>query len=218
MWLRHCLLCERLQRYYCCQKCWGAIAPYTANSEPSWSQILAPGGLPCVSYTPYSGEIQQLLYLMKYHGFKGLARELGERLGQWYTTHWPLPDVIVPVPLHPHREQERGYNQSFVMATGLGRMLKRPVVSWVERTEQTPALYHFNPRERMQLLQSAFALNLKVTLPRSVRKATPSLLIVDDIFTTGSTLNAVIKTLLPISERQVALTLSRADITDPLAF
>lgn len=171
-----------------------------------------------MSYTPYSGEIQQLLYLMKYHGFKGLARELGERLGQWYNAHWPLPDVIVPVPLHPHREQERGYNQSFVMATGLGRILKRPVVSWVERTEHTPALYHFNPQERMQLLQSAFSLNLKIRPPRSVAKATPSLLIVDDILTTGSTLNATIKALLPISERQVALTLSRADITDPLAF
>jgi ComF family protein len=221
MWLRHCLLCERLQRHYCCQACWKAIAPYTSQTQPPWSQILAPGGFPCISYAPYTGEIQQLLYLIKYHGFQNLARELGQRLGQWYLEHWPLPEVIVPVPLHPERERERGYNQSFVMATALGRILKRPVISWVLRAEQTPALYHFNPQERMQLLSSAFILNpeLKPQIPlRRANIALPSLLIVDDILTTGSTLNAVVETLLPVSARQVALTLARADITDPLAF
>lgn len=179
---------------------------------------MTPGGFPCISYAPYTGEIQQLLYLMKYHGFKGLARELGARLGHWYLNHWPLPDAIVPVPLHPQRERERGYNQSFVMASALGRVIQRPVVSWVLRAKQTPALYHLSPQERMQLLQSAFGLNPRVTQPRGVPNKNPSLLILDDILTTGSTLNAVAETLSVVSERQVALTLARADITDPLAF
>lgn len=218
MWLRHCLLCERLQRHYCCQSCWRDVAPYTATTQPPWSQILAPGGFPCISYARYTGEIQQLLYLMKYHGFKALAYELGERLGEWYLQHWPLPDAIIPVPLHQSREKTRGYNQSFVMALGLGRKLQRPVIPWVIRTAETPALYHFTPHERMQWLQSAFQIDPQVTLPRALKGTPPSLLIVDDILTTGSTLNSIAKTLLEVSHRQVALTLARADITDPLAF
>lgn len=218
MWLRYCLLCERLQRQYCCEQCWRSVIPYTAVTEPPWSQILAPGGFPCISYTRYTGEIQQLLYLIKYHGFKPLAYELGERLGQWYLDHWPLPDAIVPVPLHQKREKERGYNQSFVMAMGLGRKLCRPVIPWVIRAQETSALYNFTPQERMQLLQSAFQLNPQITLPRSLQGAVPSLLILDDILTTGSTLNAVYEALSGVSNRRVALTLARADITDPLAF
>lgn len=179
---------------------------------------MAPGGFPCISYTRYEGEIQQLLYLIKYHGFKPLAYLLGERLGEWYLAHWPLPDAIVPVPLHQAREKIRGYNQSFVMAMGLGRKIGRPVTPWVIRAVETPALYHFTPQERMQWLQSAFQLNPQLTLPRALRESVPSLLILDDILTTGSTLNAMCKTLLEVSDRQVCLTLARADITDPLAF
>lgn len=214
MWLlRHCVLCQRLQQRWCCLPCWQGISPFAAAGEPSWSVLLAPQR-PCISYAPYTGDIQQLLYLIKYHGFRSLAKELGNELGLWYRQHWPLPDVVVPIPLHASRQQERGYNQSEVIARALARQLRRPLWLALQRERSTPRLYNLSPADRAEQLKNAFVLSSQGT--NLTRYAGASLLIVDDILTSGSTLKSAMEALLPVSHRQVGLTLARADITDPL--
>ena len=214
MWLlRHCVLCQRLQQRWCCQQCWGAIAPFQASGDPSWSVCITPQH-PCISYAPYTGNIQQLLYLMKYHGFRSLAKELGTELGRWYRQHWPLPDVVIPVPLHASRQQERGYNQSEVLARALARQIKRPLWCALQRERATPRLYNLSPAARAEHLAEAFV--LASPTPEVTLYAGASLLIVDDILTSGSTLKSAMDALLAVSHRQVGLTLARADITDPL--
>lgn len=214
MWLRHCVLCQRRQKRWCCRICWQSIQPYTAHSKPSWSLQLEPEGFPCISYAPYTGNIQQLIYLMKYHQIKGLAREMGAALGVWYQVHWPLPDAIVPIPLHPERERERGYNQSLLLARALGRVISRPVYPLIQRTRVTPRLYNLSPAERAAAMHSVFALAPEVS--SWLQTETPRLLILDDILTSGSTLKSAFYALSEVSSALVGLTLSRADITDPL--
>lgn len=214
MWLlRHCVLCQRLQSRWCCLACWQKITPFQAESTPAWSVLLTPTR-PCISYTPYTGDIQQLLYLIKYHGFQGLAREIGTELGRWYLEHWPLPDLVVPIPLHQTRQQERGYNQSEILARAVAQHIRRPLVLCLQRARPTPRLYNLNPEARAEQLAEAFVL---CDNPKAMRKIQgASLLLVDDILTSGSTMKSAMQTLSVLSARQVGLTLTRADVTDPL--
>ena len=214
MWLRHCLICQQQQRFYCCVSCWQKIAPYQA---PYWSKTLGSGGFPCISYTPYTKEIQQLLYFIKYHDFKGLASECGRRLGEWYLKNWPLPDYVIAIPLHDSRQKERGYNQSWLLAQALAKVIQRPAVPLLMRIQDTPRLYNFNPHQRADLMKDAFVVSSSIIKKRK-KYYGASYLIVDDIFTTGSTMESAFKAMSEVSQRSVSLTLARADITELLDF
>ena len=100
-------------------------------------------------------------------------------------------DVIVPVPLFPAREQERGYNQSALLAEALGARLNRRVdaASFV-RTRDTPHQSRLSGEERRKNLKGAFA----VKDPRFIRGRT--VLLIDDVTTSGSTLNEGARALL----------------------
>ncbi len=217
MWLRHCLSCEKRQRFYWCKSCWQNIRSY---ESPHWSQQLQ-GGLPCISYTPYQ-ETRQLLYLVKYHGFSELARESGEHLGRWFLKHWPLPDCIIPIPLSQERFQERGFNQSLELARGLSQIIRRPVLEALVRAVDTPRLYNQTAEERQRIMEGNNGQNVFALSP-AVQKSPAFLcqktyLLLDDVLTTGSTMNAAFEALSKISNKGVGLTFARADITDPLDF
>jgi competence protein ComFC len=92
-------------------------------------------------------------------------------------------DVIVPVPLHPTRQRERGFNQASVIAELLGAQTSIPVKRLLERTRYTTTQTALDRSERMENLHNAFRLR-KNTNVRGLR-----VLLVDDVLTTGSTLN-----------------------------
>lgn len=95
--------------------------------------------------------------------------------------------VLVPVPLHPRKERERGYNQSRLLAgrfAELGGAGAR-VEEFLQRVLDTPTQTAFDRRERRENLKNAFALQPGVVINRALRH-----ILVDDVFTTGSTLNA----------------------------
>ena len=99
-------------------------------------------------------------------------------------------DVVAPVPLHPHRLRERGYNQSALLATELGRRLCRRVdVRSLTRVVDTPHQARLTEDERRRNLLSAFA----VPDPRFVRGRT--VLLVDDVMTSGATLSSASRAL-----------------------
>ncbi len=99
------------------------------------------------------------------------------------------PDVIIPVPLHRARRRKRGYNQAQILAENLGKMLCIPVDSKsLARRKKTSPQKKLGHNERKKNLKNAFAVTSAF---RPVRKV----LLADDIYTTGNTLDAAAKAL-----------------------
>jgi ComF family protein len=97
----------------------------------------------------------------------------------------PGPDVVVPVPLHPRRERERGFNQSLLLAQRVGRALRCPVrADLLVRTMHTPPQTELSGDARRSNVRKAFA--TRQTGPLVGRQV----ILVDDVFTTGSTAEA----------------------------
>lgn len=92
-------------------------------------------------------------------------------------------DAIVPVPLHPAKQRERGFNQAELLAEWLSDRLSLPLSRALERTRYTTTQTAFDRAERMQNLRGAFRLRKKA----NVRKL--RVLLIDDVLTTGSTLS-----------------------------
>jgi competence protein ComFC len=92
-------------------------------------------------------------------------------------------DLIVPVPLHPARRRERGFNQAALIAELLGGHTSIPIQPSLERTQYTTTQTAFDRAERMENLRNAFRLRKKADV-RGLR-----VLLVDDVLTTGSTLS-----------------------------
>src|SRR5205823_5404499 len=90
---------------------------------------------------------------------------------------------IVPVPLHPTRQRERGFNQAMLLARSLSPRTSLPVVPALERVRYTTTQTAFDRAERMENLRNAFRLRPR----RDVRGS--RVLLVDDVLTTGSTLS-----------------------------
>jgi ComF family protein len=102
----------------------------------------------------------------------------------------PAVDLIVPVPLHLRRLRARGFNQSAVLARHVARHLGCPVaLRTLVRTRDTPSQTSFGPLERALNVAAAFA----VRDPARVRDRT--VLVIDDVWTSGATATAVARTL-----------------------
>ncbi len=107
-------------------------------------------------------------------------------------------DAIVAVPLHPRRLREREFNQSLLLARHLGRQWQIPVlINVLQRTRFTRPQTSLTKRERIKNLRRCFA----VATPSII--AGKTLLVVDDVFTTGTTVNECAKTLRKAGARAV---------------
>ena len=122
----------------------------------------------------------------------GGARRLGRRLAETLLARVPDAsiDLVMPVPLHVHRLRERGFNQSAVLARHLARRLARPVaLTALLRTRDTPSQTSFGPVQRALNVAAAFA----VREPACLQGRT--ILVIDDVWTSGATARAVARTL-----------------------
>jgi len=152
-----------------------------------------------ISVLHYTPEVRQLIHRFKYGGISYLSRTLGRWMAQAYKQRcdWEL-DIILPVPLHPRRQRQRGFNQSALLARELGRYIDVPVKENVlVRKKYTPAQAGLSKFQRMQNLRGAF----EVREPETVRGK--SVLLVDDVFTTGSTVDECSKVLLQAGVQRV---------------
>ena len=135
--------------------------------------------------------VNQSIYQFKYHNQRRYGELYSQELVKNFykeVHHWN-PDVIMPVPLHWMRRRKRGYNQAQILAEELGRMLNIPVDSKsLVRRKKTSPQKKLGHDARKKNLKKAFAVK-QTFLP--VRKV----LLVDDIYTTGNTLDAVAKVL-----------------------
>ncbi len=117
---------------------------------------------------------------------KEMAAEYGEALAGWGI------DIIIPVPLYPGKYKKRGYNQAAVLARELGKVLDIPVEErLLKRIRETAPQKNLTPRKRRQNLNGAFSVEKR----RRVFLKSSSVLLTDDIYTTGSTVEEAAKTL-----------------------
>ena len=128
--------------------------------------------------------IETLLYSSKYGGNKKIGLFLGQKLGCSVSEAGLHFEGIIGVPLHPIRRIKRGYNQVDLIGNAAAIVLSIPYYPKVfRRKKNTPALSK-TTRSRKKLMADAFKLNKKVRLPKG------HYLLIDDIFTTGATLNS----------------------------
>lgn len=131
------------------------------------------------------------IYRMKYGGRQEYAEYFGEELAYYLGSFIrdANPDALVPIPLHRKRERKRGYNQAALLARAMGRCLGVPVLdNYLVRVKNTTPLKWLNPKERENNLKKAFNIvQNDVKLKRVV--------LVDDIYTTGSTMDEAAGTL-----------------------
>ena len=143
-----------------------------------------------------SSPIQQIIHHLKYRGMKRIGIFLGELIGKELEkdSHKSLNefDYIVPVPLYKTKLRERGYNQSDFLCKGLKNILKVEIINdLVNRTRHTKSQTKLTMSERIENVKDAFEINKKYQGTLLDKK----IIVVDDVITTGSTLNEVIKVL-----------------------
>lgn len=171
----HCIGCERVGSLLC-PHCLAAVAAPPPRECDGLDGV-------CVA-AEYDGAIGAAIRALKYDHQSRLAEPLGSLLTRAVRrAGWPV-EVIVPVPLHAARLLDRGYNQAKLVSLYLARALAVPIdCEAVRRVRDTPSQVNLNAQERRLNVEGAFESH-----PEAVRGRT--VLVVDDVLTTGATLGA----------------------------
>ena len=151
---------------------WGRLALHSATSHFYFSK----GSL-----------MQQVLHQFKYKGNKELGEQLGKLMGIQLQEAGRFNDIeaLVPLPLFPSRERRRGYNQAAVICSGMAEIMKIPVLkNVIVRTHFTETQTKKSRIERWQNIEGRFELR------RADAIANKHVMLVDDVVTTGATLEA----------------------------
>jgi ComF family protein len=156
----------------------------------------------------YEGALRDILHAFKYDGRRSLARPLGAQLRTAGGDLLRDADCVVPVPLHGWRRLRRGFNQ----ADELARQLGPPVVHPLWRARATPPQTGLTAAARRHNVRGAFVLSPLLSRRSRARwLADRTVVLVDDVRTTGATLNACAAVLLDAGARDVrARTVARA--------
>lgn len=172
-----CPLCGRPQASgVICPGCIAWLAPATGSEQANIDGIRAP--------YRFEGTVRQAVHQLKYKNIRTLAPPLARLLKNYLVIHPIHADVIIPVPLHPKRLRERGYNQSALLATELGKLTGLPVVAdcLVRQSHNSPQAKTATVEERRKNVAGAFICNDALRGKK--------VLVIDDVSTSGATLNA----------------------------
>ncbi|GAB4456897.1 MAG: ComF family protein [Armatimonadaceae bacterium] len=204
-----CLICERWDRPPVCADCYAAFLPIPEPVCPRCgrpnlpetvcricSEQEAAGGWSFDSARAagvYAGPLREAIHKLKFRS----EEPLGPLLGAYLTDRCVVDslfaetvlgrlDGVVPVPLHPRRKRQRGYNQAELLAKPLAEMLGKPLHSdlLVRSVQTAPQVGLSGKERRLNLTAGAF------TVSRPAEVAQRHYLLVDDVFTTGITVNA----------------------------
>lgn len=158
------------------------------------------------SYASYRGNLVRAIVLLKFERIEPLGKWFAERLKEVVQQHHLDGGLVVPVPLHRQREKERGYNQADLIAKPLARSLGLPCKSLLlVRTKPRPDKHILSLEERWDAVRGAFA-----TRP-GAQVDNLRVLLVDDVMTSGATLDACAKVLRGAGAKSViGLTVARA--------
>jgi len=179
--------------YSCCQSLPRIMPPLCPRcGKPQPRGILCPS---CVGWQTeiegvrspfrFDGVIRQAIHQLKYRNLRALAQPLAKLLKDYLTTNATPGEVLVPVPLHQKRLKERGYNQSQLLARELGKLITLPVVDdcLIRQRYALPQARTSSVEERRSNVANAF-------ICRDHRLQDKQVLLIDDVATSGATLNA----------------------------
>jgi ComF family protein len=155
-----------------------------------------------VSLGPYEGGLRTVIHELKYRGKRRVAVRLAEALLAAPGAQELLrgSDVLVPVPLHPRRRRERGFNQAEVLAQELARRVGRPCApAALVRRKDTASQAGLSAAARRRNVAGAFAVR------RHTQVAGRVVTLVDDVLTTGATAHACARALLAAGVSEVRL-------------
>jgi ComF family protein len=203
-----------------CAGCWRSILPLTpplcdrcGDPLPSWRVLSIPlSTCPRCRRRPpfvaraaavgtYDGALRAVVHAIKYEGRRSLAKPLARLIQQRCHGVLEGADAVVPVPLHPSRRRSRGFNQAFDLARHLG---PHPVRA-LARTRATPSQTGLPAAQRHRNMRRAFA-----PAWRTPSLAGKVVVLVDDVMTTGATIDACARVLMEMGAREVrAVTAAR---------
>ncbi len=185
---RNCYLCKKPGLYFCtsCQKKL-PIKKHQYRNNPELS----------ISLFAYTPAIRSALHDLKYRFVTDLAQELATLSTKTIKTHykdflvhWQKQNfVFLPVPLHRHRHNYRGFNQTEILGKLIAKNLKLQYKNLLIRSRPTRPQYKLSKKERLQNLKKAFSFSKKE------HPAPQNYLLFDDIFTTGTTLSVCCRVL-----------------------
>ncbi len=188
---RFCLACWQALHFIgapCCERCG---LPFEYEGEGECGACLAhPPAFDRMRAAVAYGDIARAVALkLKYSGRPGVAETLAHLMQRHLRSGDPQA-VLAPVPLHRWRIWKRGYNQSGLIASALARRTALTVeLGLLERTKRTPPLKGLGPRERALTVRGAFR------VPRAELAKGRTIVLVDDVFTSGATAGACAKAL-----------------------
>lgn len=204
-----CIVCRQRRRDIdqkgLCLNCANTLPFVTPPVCGKCGRPLASGDIMCVdclyagyhfeqaaSVMHYTPDIKRLIHRFKYGGISYLSRIMGWWMVEAFKQRcgWDV-DIIIPVPLHPKRQRQRGFNQSALLAKEIGKNTGVVVDEHVLiRNKYTPAQAGLDKFQRMHNLRDAFAVKDPSVVKGKV------ILLVDDVFTTGSTVDECSRALL----------------------
>lgn len=208
---RNCLLCGRFlydHESNLCTICKGTLPITSYHLRPIDNDLcdkvkgLSTVGM-VMAYLKFTkgGNSQKLLHQLKYRNKPQLAKELGRLYGKilnenGFANYW---DVIIPVPLHPLKQSRRGYNQSEQFGLGLSEALSLKLENGLQRGKFTETQTQKSRLQRMDNMDEVFQISPYTSI------SDKSLLLVDDVMTTGATLCACANVLLANGAKNVDL-------------
>ena len=191
-----CEVCKSSSKAALCQDCFQSV------------KFMKPH-LGIHSVTAYNDVVKHALHQLKFQNKKRLAQPMGVLMVQYLSQSMHLDlkqiDVLVPVPLHPNRLKQRGFNQAHLIALSIHQYYGIKIENALLRVVDTKPQFDLDRKERFNNVKGAFAINKTNTIFNK------KVLLIDDIYTTGATIAECANTLkVAGAKRTDILTLARA--------
>ena len=146
----------------------------------------------------YDGSARDMIHSLKFGGKKYLVKTIGAMMADAFLKYGMEGEIIVPVPMTAKDEKKRGFNQAELLAYEVGARLNIPVLPALAKIKDTAVQKELTGKERAENLTKAF----EVVFPQVKDR---KILLIDDIFTTGTTVNECAKTLLKAKCKEVSV-------------
>ncbi|WP_176759032.1 ComF family protein [Alkaliphilus peptidifermentans] len=203
-----CVICKKSiykEKYSLCKDCYSKIAFLDTGIWIQTSAIREAIPIRIFSVVKYNNASKKIIYRLKYNQETFMARMMAEMMMDYILKAGIMFNCIVAVPLHKKREKERGFNQAYLLAKYLSKGCNIPCIkNNLIRIRDTKVMHHLSRQSRQKNVEEAFY------ILDPVEFANKEILLIDDIVTTGATVEACCKILIEAGASSVkVLTLAR---------